>query len=187
MASFVPEGPFGGALHRCTARRRASRRAFVAPTPPSSATCSVGDDASVFYGCVLAAGGARIVVGERTNVQDNTLIVTDRSRGDVAHRARGHDRPQRAHRRRAFGERSLIGMACVVADGVVVEQGACIAAGAHVEPGTIVKAGWIWAGRPARAFREVKDSERAMFASAVATYIEYGSAYRNAVGRQPAV
>jgi len=178
LASFVPEGPFAGALHALHGVAPRIARAFIAPTSALVGDVQVADDASVFYGCVLAAGGARIVVGERTNVQDNTLIVTDRSRGDTqigCDVTIGHNARIGAGR---FDDRSLIGMACVVGDGVTVEQGGCVAAGAHVEPGTIVKAGWIWAGRPARAFREVKDSEREMFASAVATYIEYGAAYR---------
>lgn len=177
LASFVPEGPFDGALHAFHGVAPCIARALVAPTSALVGDVRIADDASVFYGCVLAAGGARIFVGERTNVQDNSLIVTDRSRGDThigSEVTIGHNARIGAGR---FGDRSLIGMACVVGDGVVVETGACIAAGAHVEPGTTVKAGWIWAGRPARAFREVKDSERAMFASAVETYIEYGAAY----------
>ena len=47
-----------------------------------------------------------------------------------------------------------------------------------VEPGTVVTAGWIWAGRPARAFRAVKASEREMFAQAAKIYVGYGAAYR---------
>ncbi|MGA8030848.1 MAG: hypothetical protein WCB48_00515, partial [Casimicrobiaceae bacterium] len=63
---------------------------------------------------------------------------------------------------------------------VVVEAGACIAAGAWVDPGTVVPAGWIWAGRPARTFREIKDSERREFARAGEVYVRYASAYRDA-------
>ena len=178
MAPFLPEGDARRVQH--------SAHSFVAPTAAVVGSVQLGGDASIFFGCVLAAGGARIVVGERTNVQDNTLIVTDRTRGDVVIGSDvtiGHNvRIGAGH----FGDRSLIGMASVVGDGVVVEAGGCIAGGAHVESGTIVRAGWIWAGRPARAFREVKASEREMFASAVDTYVEYGAAYRAAELRTPA-
>lgn len=180
MTPFVAEGPFAGTLHPLHGTGPRIANAFVAPTAALVGDVQVGNDASIFYGCVLAAGGARIVVGERTNVQDNTLIVTDRARGDVVIGREvtiGHNVRMGAGR---FGERSLIGMASIVGDHVVVEPGGCIAAGAHVEAGTVVKAGWIWAGRPARPFREVKDREREMFASAVAIYIEYGAAYRAA-------
>jgi carbonic anhydrase/acetyltransferase-like protein (isoleucine patch superfamily) len=55
-----------------------------------------------------------------------------------------------------------------------------VAGRAWVEPGTLVKAGWIWAGRPARAFREIKPEERAGFARACEVYIGYTRAYRGA-------
>ena len=186
MTPFVPEGPFAGSLHPLHGSAPRIARAFVAPTAALVGDVQVCDDASIFYGCVLAAGGARIVVGERTNVQDNSLIVTDRTRGDVVIGCDvtiGHNVRMGPGR---FGERSLIGMASVIADGVVVEPDGCIAAGAHVESGTVVKAGWIWAGRPARAFRELKASEREMFASAVDIYIEYGAAYRGGDTQTPA-
>lgn len=54
-------------------------RTFVAETALLVGDVEAGDDASISYGCVLAAGDARIVLGERSNVQDNTLIVTDRA------------------------------------------------------------------------------------------------------------
>jgi len=42
----------------------------------------------------------------------------------------------------------------------------------------VVKAGWIWAGRPAFAFREIKSDEREAFAQAAQIYVAYGAAYR---------
>jgi carbonic anhydrase/acetyltransferase-like protein (isoleucine patch superfamily) len=47
-----------------------------------------------------------------------------------------------------------------------------------VEAGTVVEADWIWAGRPARAFRRVRPDERATFAQGAAIYVRYAEAYR---------
>lgn len=177
-APFVPEGPFEGVLHTVHGHWPTVRRAFVAPTALVVGDVELDDDSGTYFGCVLAAGGARIVVGEASNVQDNTLIVTDRRRGDVVLGKRvtiGHNVRMGAGR---FGDGALVGMASKVADGVIVEPGGCIAAGAHVEAGTVVKAGWIWAGRPARAFRELKEAERAWFAEGVDVYVGYARAYR---------
>jgi carbonic anhydrase/acetyltransferase-like protein (isoleucine patch superfamily) len=77
-----------------------------------------------------------------------------------------------------FGEDCLVGMLSRVADGVVVERSGCIAAGAWVEPGTVVSAGWIWAGRPARPFRELRPAERIEFARGRDVYVGYGATYR---------
>jgi carbonic anhydrase/acetyltransferase-like protein (isoleucine patch superfamily) len=176
--------PFAGtaeperSLHRSHGASPRADRAFVAPTAVLVGDVRVGVDAGIYYSCVLAAGGARIVVGDRANVQDNSLIVTDAARGDAVIGSEvtiGHNVRMGSG---SFGDRSLIGMASVVGDGVVVEPGGCIAAGSHVAAGTRVKAGWIWAGRPACALREVGERELAMFASAVDIYIVYGAAYR---------
>ena len=50
-------------------------------------------------------------------------------------------------------------MGSQVGDGVVVEEGGCIGARAEVAPGSVIKAGWIWVGRPAFAFRPIKPEE----------------------------
>ena len=75
---------------------------------------------------------------------------------------------------------ALVGMSAKVGDGVVVERGGVIAAVAWVEPGTVVRAGWIWAGRPAREFRALKPAEREGFDGIIAVYTRYASDYRGA-------
>jgi carbonic anhydrase/acetyltransferase-like protein (isoleucine patch superfamily) len=177
MAPFVPEGPFEGVLHAVHGHAPQVGRCYVAPTSVLVGDVRLADDAGVYFACALAAGGARISVGERSNVQDNTLIVTDARRGDVTigrDVTIGHNVRMGAG---TFQDRALIGMASVVGDGVIVEEDGCIAAGAHVESGTVVKAGWIWAGRPARAFRALRQSEREWFAQGAAIYVKYGRAY----------
>jgi carbonic anhydrase/acetyltransferase-like protein (isoleucine patch superfamily) len=76
------------------------------------------------------------------------------------------------------GHRSLVGMGAIVGDHVVVEEGACIGAGAHVEAGTRVPSGWIYAGRPAKPFRELRPGEREGFADIIAIYAHYSAVYR---------
>ncbi|MBA3508076.1 MAG: hypothetical protein H0T80_20155 [Betaproteobacteria bacterium] len=76
-----------------------------------------------------------------------------------------------------MGDDALIGTGARVGDEVVVEKGGCIAAGAWVLPGNVVSAGWLWAGRPARAFRELRASERAALAEICNVYVGYCEAY----------
>ena len=143
---------------------------------------TLADDAGVYFGCVLDAGDARIVLGACSNIQDNSLLLTDSVRGDLVIGERvtfGHNVRMSSGE---IGDDALVGMMAIVGEHVVVERGGCIAAGAWVEPGTVVRAGWIWAGRPARAFREVKPKEREIFARGVDVYVGYGRAYLAAAG-----
>jgi carbonic anhydrase/acetyltransferase-like protein (isoleucine patch superfamily) len=160
--------------------RRAPRiaQAYIAPTAVLAGDVTVADDASVYFGCAVVAGDGRIVIGPRTNVQDNSLLVTDASRGPLlvgADVTIGHNVRLGAA---TIGDHALIGMGSQVGDGVVVEEGGCIGARALVAPGTVVKAGWIWVGRPAFAFRAIKPHEREAFAEAAQIYVGYGAAYR---------
>ncbi|MEO8536943.1 MAG: gamma carbonic anhydrase family protein [Betaproteobacteria bacterium] len=157
---------------------RVAACAYVAPTAFVVGDVDIGDDASVFFGCAVHAGDGRIVIGPRSNVQDNSILATDRSRGDLV-LGDGVTIGHNVHLGSgAVGDDVLIGMGARVGDGVGVERAACIGAGAWVEPGTVVPAGWIWAGRPARAFRLLKATERAEFRRARDIYVGYSADYR---------
>jgi gamma-carbonic anhydrase len=163
------------AVHRRTQR---VGDAYVAPTALLAGDVTIDEDASVYFGCALVAGDGTITIGARTNVQDNSLLVTDAARGPLVLGAGvtiGHNVRMGAA---TIGDHALIGMGSQVGDGVVVEEGGCIGARAEVAPGTVVKAGWIWAGRPAFKFRELKPEERKNFAEAAQIYVRYGAAYR---------
>jgi carbonic anhydrase/acetyltransferase-like protein (isoleucine patch superfamily) len=173
-------GAAGGPLHALNGRTPRIGRAYVAPTAFVAGDVQLGDDASIFFGCAVSAGDGRIVIGPSTNVQDNSILATDRRRGDLVIGAGvtiGHNVEMGSG---TIGDDALIGMGSRVGDRVVVERGGCIAAGAWVDADTVVPERWIWAGRPARAFRELKPVERLDFARARDIYVGYSSDYRNA-------
>jgi carbonic anhydrase/acetyltransferase-like protein (isoleucine patch superfamily) len=180
METFLPRGAAGGSFHAFGERLPRVAEAYVAPTSVLVGDVALDADAGVYFGCALVARGARSRVGERTNIQDNTVMETDASRGDIVVGAGvtvGHNVQLGSA---TIGDDALIGMASRVGDGVVVEPGGCIAAAAGVAPRTVVRGGWLWAGRPARAFRHVSDAEREQFARGRDVYIGYGAAYRGA-------
>lgn len=178
VVARVADGP--GPLRRQGGTMPRIARAYIAPTSIIAGAVDVADDSSVFFGCAIAAADGRIVIGPRSNVQDNSILATDRRRGDLILGAGvtiGHNVEIGSA---IIGDAVLIGMGARLGDEVVVEAGACIAGGAWVERGSVVPAGWIWAGRPARPFREIKDTERLEFARAGEVYVRYAGAYREA-------
>lgn len=157
--------------------------AYVAPTARLAGDVRLADDAGIYFGCVVDAGDGRIVVGPRTNIQDNSFLLTSKRRGELVLGVGvtvGHNVQMGSG---TFGSDCLVGMLSRVADNVTVEAGGVIAAGAWVEAGAVVKSGWIWAGRPARQFREVRPAERTEFARGRDVYIEYGAVYRSGDGK----
>lgn len=150
---------------------------YVAPNSVVAGRVEVAGNASVWFATVMRAEGGAIKVGARSNIQDNSILVTEPGDGAITigeDVTLGHNVRMRSC---TVGNGCLIGMGCEVMDGVVVEDGAMIGARAFVEPGTVVKAGYIWAGRPAREFRPVKPEEQKFFARGKEVYVGYADTY----------
>ena len=118
-----------------------------------------------------------VVIGAHTNIQDGTVIHVDSASlpaiiGDhvtVGHMALIHAC--------TLESGSFVGMAATVMDGAVVETGAMVAAGALVTPGKRVPVGELWAGSPARKWRDLTDHERATLTDAAGHYVELARGY----------
>ena len=54
--------------------------AFIAPGCTIIGNVEIGADSSVWYNCVLRADVSRIVIGERSNVQDGSVCHCDPER-----------------------------------------------------------------------------------------------------------
>ena len=181
--AFRPPGS-SGPLHGCNGSTPViPASAYVAPTAAVWGDVRLGRGASVWFSTAMRAGRGRIVVGDRTNVQDNSFV-------DVAETGAsteigndvtiGHNVRLEACR---IGDRCLVGMGATGSAGVTVEDDALVGARAWVAPGTVVRAGWIWAGRPAKPFREVRPEEADYFRQGKEIYEGYARDYQ-AGGRE---
>ena len=178
MAPYLPPNAGRGPLHALPSGAPQVGRALAAPTSVLVGDVRLADEAGVFFGCAVVAGDARIEIGARSNIQDNSILVTDSVRGDLIVGQRvtfGHNVRMGSG---VVEDDALVGMSAKVGDRVVVERGGVIAAGAWVGPDTVVKAGWIWAGRPAREFRPLRPAEREGFDGIIAVYTRYATDYR---------
>lgn len=153
----------------------AASSAFVAANAALRGRVRLGESVSVWYATAVCGDCAGVVVGARSNIQDNSILLAGTDGIDIGEDVTvGHNVRMGACR---VGDRALIGMGAEVADGVTVEDDAVVGARAFVEPGTTVRAGHIWAGRPARAFRAVSEAERRFFARGCAVYVNYAARY----------
>jgi carbonic anhydrase/acetyltransferase-like protein (isoleucine patch superfamily) len=63
----------------------------------------------------------------------------------------------------------------------VVESGGMLAAGALLAPNKRVPSGQLWAGNPAKFFRDMKDAEKAFIPVSAQNYCELADEYRTQI------
>src|SRR3954464_10652925 len=122
--------------------------AFVAPTATLVGDVIVEEGASVWYGAVIRADYAPVIVRRGANVQDNAVIhgppglTTDIGAGaTVGHNCVVHGA--------TLGAQCLVSNGSVVLDGATIGEKALVAAGSVVAAGTNVAAGMLYSGSPA--------------------------------------
>lgn len=134
--------------------------AFIAPGVTLIGDVTIGARSSIFYGSVLRAERAAIVIGEDTNVQDNTVMHCDPgfdvrvgSRVSIGHAAMIHGC--------TIEDDCLIGMSTTLLNGAVVGSYSLVAAQALVLEGAAIPSGSLVAGVPGKVRRELDDEGRA--------------------------
>ncbi len=158
-------------------------RVYVDPQSSVIGKVTLGADASVWPMAVLRGDVNTIRLGERTNVQDGSvlhvthdgpfspgglpLVVGD----DVTV---GHHVVLHAC---TLGNRILVGMGAIVLDGAVVEDEVIIGAGAVVPPRKRLPSRTLWVGNPARQVRELSARELEQFGYLSRHYVRIKDGY----------
>jgi carbonic anhydrase/acetyltransferase-like protein (isoleucine patch superfamily) len=160
---------------------RVHRTAYVAPNATLVGDVLVQEAASVWFGCVLRAEEAPIVVGPRTNVQDLTVIHTDPgfpcrlgSGVTVGHRAVIHSA--------TVEDGALVGIGAIVLNGATIGAEAVVGAGAVVTEGTIIPPRTLALGIPAKVVRELTEDDVEQLQAAAAWYVQEARKYRDREG-----
>jgi len=153
--------------------------AFVAPGATLIGRVTLGADASVWYGAVLRADREAISVGERSNVQDGSVMHADPgvplsvgSDVTIGHNATLHGC--------VVADLVLIGMGAILLNGARVGSHSIVAAGTVLGEGQQVPQGVLVAGVPGKVRRELTEAERAAIARNAATYLEITRLHRPA-------
>lgn len=153
--------------------------AWLAPTATVIGDVSLGEEASVWYGAVLRGDINRIVIGPRTNVQDNVVVhLSDDFPALVAELVTiGHSAIIHAC---TIGNEVLIGMGATILDGAEIGARSIIGANALVPLGMKIPPGSLIYGAPARVVRPLTLQEQSGIKKWALKYIEVAKAFRNA-------
>jgi len=130
--------------------------AWVAPTATIVGDVRIGAGASIWYGAVLRGDVGPIIVGEGTNVQDNSVlhVVTGSELVIGASSTIAHGCVIHGH---TIGDRTLVGNGSTVLDGAEIGSHCFVAAGSLVLPGTEVPDGHLVMGSPAKVKGPIAD------------------------------
>ena len=140
---------------------------------------TLGENVSLWFGTVVRGDMHHITIGNRSNIQDNSVIhvTTDISPtriGDevtVGHNAIIHGA--------TIEDRCLIGMGSIIMDDVVVGEGSIVGAGAVVPPNMIIPPRSLVVGLPAKIVRQTTDEELKMIIERAQHYIDFSQEYKN--------
>ncbi|MFM8770747.1 MAG: gamma carbonic anhydrase family protein [Candidatus Kapaibacterium sp.] len=138
----------------------------------------IGKDSSVWFNVVIRGDVHQIRIGERTNVQDLSMLHVTCNK----HSLTIGDGVTIGHCVMLHGctveDYALIGMNATVLDGAVIGHHSMVAAGAVVREGLVVPPRTLVAGVPAKIVRELTDDECAKLEQSAQNYIDYVESYR---------
>ena len=143
---------------------RVGEGTFVAETAVLIGDVTVGRDSSIWFNTVLRGDVNSITVGDRTNIQDGTVIHT--LYDGAPHPSQTHigNDVSIGHNATIHGaiieDNCLIGMGAILLDNAVVPSGCIIAAGALVLSNAQLEPNSLYAGVPAKRIREVTPEQR---------------------------
>ena len=139
----------------------------------------LGDEVNIWFGAVLRGDMHYIKIGNRTNIQDNSVVhvttgVSPTNIGNgvtVGHGAIIHGC--------TIEDDCLIGMGAIIMDDAVIGTGSLIGASALIPPNMIIPPNSLVVGSPGKVVREVKDVEKEMILERPQEYIDLAAIYLN--------
>ena len=140
---------------------------------------TLGENVSLWFGTVVRGDMHFITIGNRSNIQDNSVIhvTTDisptriGSEVTVGHNAIIHGA--------TIEDRCPIGMGAIIMDDVVVGEGSIVGAGAVVPPNMIIPPRSLVVGLPANIVRQTTNEELEMIIERAQHYIDFSQKYKN--------
>jgi carbonic anhydrase/acetyltransferase-like protein (isoleucine patch superfamily) len=151
--------------------------AWVADNATVIGTVQLAAGSSIWFGCVLRGDNDDILVGENSNVQDNSVLHTDPGikltigKGcTIGHQVMLHGC--------TIGDNSLVGIQSVVLNRAVIGKNSMVGAGSLVPEGKQFPDGVLLMGSPAKVVRELSPAEIQMLQLVSQVYVRNAQRYR---------
>src|SRR6266436_4604621 len=151
--------------------------AWIAPGASVIGDVTLEEESSVWYGAVLRGDINRIIIGPRSNVQDNAVIHLDTDYPTVVGElvTIGHSAIVHACK---IDNEVLVGMGVIILDDVEVGARCIIGANALVTGGMKIPPGSLVLGSPAKIRRQLTLDEQKDIARWAWSYVETAKEFR---------
>ena len=156
---------------------RLGARVFIAPNATVLGDVAIGDEASIWFNCVLRGDVNVISIGARSNIQDFCCL----------HVSNGHwpllieEEVSIAHNVMLHGctirRNALVGMSTTIMDGAEVGEGCLVAAGSLLKEGFQAPPHTLVAGWPATVKGPLTPAQQDLVAGIWPRYVRYKEAY----------
>ncbi len=157
---------------------------WVAPSADIIGNVTLGKDVSVWFGCVVRGDVHYIRIGDRSNVQDLSMIhVTHHKKDDMSDgnpTIIGNDVTV-GHRVMLHGctieDACLIGMSATILDGAIIGKESIVGAGSLVTKNKIFPPRSLIMGSPAKVVRSLSDDEVTELYASAKRYVAFKNSY----------
>lgn len=151
--------------------------AFIAGQAVVLGNVTLGDESTVWFHATVRADREEIVIGNKSNVQDNAVIHVDEGypvhigeKVTIAHSAVIHGS--------SIGDNTLIGMGAILLNGSKIGKNCIIGAGALVPQNMIIPDNSLVLGSPGKIVRKVTVEEISANIHNAEEYVKEGRHYK---------
>jgi len=159
---------------------RIAPSAWVADNASVIGEVVLEDEASIWYGAVLRGDNDLITIGQRSNVQDGSVLHTDAGIRltvgvgvTIGHQVRLHGC--------TIGDGSLIGIQSVLLNGAKIGRHSIVGAGSLVTEGKEFPDGALIVGSPAKVVRMLTPEQIERVAMSAVRYVHNAQRHRSAL------
>ena len=145
---------------------------------------TIGDDCSVWPMAVIRGDMHQIVIGNKTNIQDGSIlhITQDSNYNQGGYPLHIGNEVTIGHGVILHGctieDQCLIGIGAKILDGALVSKNTMVAAGSLVTPKAKLESGFLYMGTPAKKTRKLSVSEMSFFSYTANNYVKLKNQYK---------
>ena len=154
-----------------------SNEYYLAPTATLIGSVALDHQASVWFNAVVRGDDEQITIGERSNVQDGSVLHADPGYPLILGNDVTIGHMVMLHGCRV-GNGTLIGMGAILLNGAKVGAGTLVGAGALVPEGKEIPDGVLVVGSPAKIVRELSREESMRLTNIADIYVRRAKRYR---------